>query len=301
MATHSNKHEHTPEAVVGHAEKISHVANDALMASAGAVAGGIVGAIAGPAGVVAGASLGALAGGLLQHQADREQHEKATYDAEIDDIDVEEEFFHEARALGAEAPQFDDTAEPIEALRVFKQEHREIERLLLALESWAEGSSPDTLEAGRFASVLQGFVAQWHHAREEDVLFDTLQRTVGERERGMVLAITHEHRLLDALAEELAELGRSPGSWTALQRERAVTVATQYADLLRNDMRQEEGVLHPLAQSLPASAIAAMNTLLENIEPPAGTEPIETLRRTASSLCAAYLRPSGGPLPAGSR
>lgn len=301
MARQTSKRGDSPEVVMEQSDKLAHIANDAIVASAGAVAGGIVGAIAGPVGVVAGASLGALAGGLLQHQADKERHEKAVYDAELDDIDVEEEFFHEARALGAEGPHLDDAElrAPIEIVRVFKQEHREIERLLTALENWAASlDSPtplaqDRLEAARLVLALRGFVAGWHHAREEDLLFDALESVVPERERGMVLAMKHEHRLLERFSEELDELSRSASEWTEVQRQQAIDAATRYTGLLRNDMRQEEGVLYPLAEThLSADARSAMNTRLETYERTSTGEPIETLRRMCGSLCAAYARDS---------
>lgn len=298
MATQTNKRDTSPETALEHADKLAHVADDALVASAGAVAGGIVGAIAGPLGVVAGASLGALAGGLLQHQADKERHEKAVYDAELDDIDVEEEFFHEPRALGAEAPPLDNAKVQahFEAAFVLAQEHREIERLLIALERWAEmlespTPGPDCrAEAARFVAVLRGLVEQWHHAREEEVLFHALEQAVPDRERGMVLAMNHEHRLLERLCGELDQLSRAPGEWTRAQRQQAIDAANRYAGLLRNDIQQEESILYPLALShLSADARAAIDTQLKAHPGAApGVEPIEALRRSAASLCEEY-------------
>src|SRR4051812_32814737 len=125
-----------PQRLLERHEKLGHVANDVIDASVGALAGGAMGVLAGPPGILVGAAAGALAGGLLGHQADIERQEREVHDREVDDIDAEEEFFGQARALGLVASQT-PAATQLRALVRLRREHRIIERVLDAFERWA--------------------------------------------------------------------------------------------------------------------------------------------------------------------
>lgn len=79
-------------------DTIAHASIEVLTAVTGALGGGAIGILAGPVGVVLGACTGALIGGLVSHQAELERHEKDLHERELDDIDVELEFFKRAQS-----------------------------------------------------------------------------------------------------------------------------------------------------------------------------------------------------------
>jgi len=253
-----------------------------------------MGILAGPIGIVAGAGMGAVTAGLLGHKADAERHESDSRSAAVDEIDAEEEFFHQARALGVAAPAATEARTPFVAIALLRDEHREIERLLAALDHWAGDVAADRggderNEAARFVRVLRSFVADWHHAREEGILFQALDQACSSRERGPVLVMAHEHQLLDRLVAELEALASSARPWGTPERERAIESATTYGDLLRRHIVKEEAVVYPMAEArLASEARREVDVRMEAFALCEGNESLETLGELSASLIAAH-------------
>lgn len=245
-------------------DRFAHVANDVLDASVGAAAGGAIGILAGPVGVVAGAALGAVAGGLLGHQADEERHEAAEHDRELDDIDAEEEFFGHARMLGmtAENDAVVTPHVPFIALQNLKDEHRLIERVLEALEVWAEELfEPDAVdgrtEAVRFVTFFRTFVEESHDMKEEGILFEVMHQAGFSRERAPITVMLREHSTMRELVGELDGFAAKAHPWTDTERERVVGLSVAYADAMRRHIMKEDTVLYPAAElRLPVDARA---------------------------------------------
>ncbi|MBK6516357.1 MAG: hemerythrin domain-containing protein [Polyangiaceae bacterium] len=234
-------------------DKLGHVANDVIDASVGAVAGGALGILAGPVGMVAGAAVGAIAGGLLGHQADNERHEREDRTSEIDDISVEGEFFGAKKGVGiSSSPPPPEGEHSFEALAVLAREHREMERVALAFEAWATRLKPDAAEdprpqCARFVDFFRAFVADVHHAKEEGILFEVLDRTGFSRQSGPISVMAHEHNVLDGILLEIEELAK--GGWGAAELPRLQERVQTYADVLRRHIQKEETVLYPMAEA----------------------------------------------------
>jgi hemerythrin-like domain-containing protein len=185
-------------------------------------------------------------------------------------------------------------------MHVLRGEHREIERLLGALDRWARalagptGCDDPRTEAARFVSVLRGLVADFHHAREEGIVFEVLEQSCASRERGHLAVMTHEHHLLDGLISELDALAGSSAAWDATQRERATDVALTYADLLRRHILKEEAVIYPMAETrISESGRAEIEARLEAFARSEGEDSLCGLRRRTEALVLAHAtRPS---------
>lgn len=231
-------------------DKLGHVANDVIDASVGAVAGGALGILAGPVGMVAGAAVGAIAGGLLGHQADSERQERDTRTSEIDDIDVEGEFFGPRRGVGISSPPPELAS--FEALALLSKEHREIEQVAAAFEAWAaalpaDATSDTSGQCARFVEFFRKFVAEVHHAKEEGILFEVLDRTGFSRQSGPIAVMAHEHQVLDGILGEIEQLALE--KWTPEDLERLRERVRTYADVLKRHIHKEDTVLYPMAEA----------------------------------------------------
>lgn len=101
----SAKKDETPEERLHHKEHRAHVEVEVLDAAAGAAAGAALGILGGPVGVAAGAVIGAATGALLGAQMERNEHEDAMRDKELDAIGLEGAKPKEEEAdAGSEAP-----------------------------------------------------------------------------------------------------------------------------------------------------------------------------------------------------
>jgi len=227
-----------------------------------------------------------LAGGLLGHQTAAERHEKDDTDALMDDIDAEEEFFHEPRSLGVAAPAL-VAAIPFSAVNVLTSEHREIAPLLIALSAWAKELMATTddgrVETARFVGVLRSFVTDWHHAREEGILFQTLDLNCPAHERGPVAATVCEHGQLNGLLASMDELSRLPAPWSAQQREEVAHAASSYCELLHRDIATEEAVVFPMAEARLSASSNEMGDRFEAFTRTMGA-PLTSVREVIASL-----------------
>lgn len=80
------KQDKTPEERLQSNEHRAHVEVEVLDAAAGAAAGAALGILGGPVGMAAGAVIGAATGALLGAQMERDEHEHAMHDKELDAI-----------------------------------------------------------------------------------------------------------------------------------------------------------------------------------------------------------------------
>jgi hemerythrin-like domain-containing protein len=142
----------------------------------------------------------------------------------------------------------------MEATQVLMEEHRAIERVLVALESAAEMVEEGRtvrpalfIEATDFA---RGFVDGCHHKKEERVLFKSLVAH-GLPSRGepvQVMLEEHEQaRKYVGLMRNAAE--KWAGGETS-SRQEVLSNAREYASLLRRHIAKEDGVLFPMADKV---------------------------------------------------
>lgn len=114
-----------------------------------------------------------------------------------------------------------------------KEEHLLIEHMVGSLRTFAASAGAPESDRRAFAEFFERFAGDYHHEREEQVLFPALETEASlPRERGPMAAITEDHRALDALLETYLREGNP-------------SVANVYADLLLHHIDAENSVLFP--------------------------------------------------------
>lgn len=168
-------------------------------------------------------------------------------------------------------------------------EHREIESLTDSLVRWSQGMAyrraDERREATRFVHVLRSFVADWHHALEDAILFQMLDAACTPRDRRTVAVMLQEHLRLDNLVAELALLAAAKAPWSASDRARVDEVARSYAALQRVHIAKEEKLVFPMAQMVLGSAARKeIDTRFAAFACSEGDESLASLRTLSSSL-----------------
>ncbi|MDD2270919.1 MAG: hemerythrin domain-containing protein [Desulfuromonadaceae bacterium] len=131
-------------------------------------------------------------------------------------------------------------------------EHRLILRMIALMERNAPRTADGSYSNWQFyldgVDFIRNFADRFHHAKEEDVLFEALVKNGMPREHSPIAAMLMEHDQGRAFvkAMETAALEALDG-----QSGREQTIATNalaYAALLREHIAKEDEVLYPLAE-----------------------------------------------------
>jgi hemerythrin-like domain-containing protein len=144
-----------------------------------------------------------------------------------------------------------------DAIALLMREHRTIERVLDALDVYADAVADgggDPADLARFVGFLRQYADAHHHAKEEDILFVAMTDHGFPRDAGPVAVMLQEHRMGRELVATLADLASS-NDWSGAARTRVREVAHGFTELLRHHIQKEDNVLYPMALSrLPAAA-----------------------------------------------
>jgi hemerythrin-like domain-containing protein len=131
-------------------------------------------------------------------------------------------------------------------------EHRLILRMIALLERNAPRTADGTYTNWHFyldgVDFIRNYADRFHHAKEEDVLFEALVKNGMPREHSPVAAMLMEHDQGRAFvkAMETAALEELSGQ---TGRERIIADnALAYAALLREHIAKEDEILYPLAE-----------------------------------------------------
>jgi len=174
-------------------------------------------------------------------------------------------------------------------------EHRLIEKALDALEAWVAKLGPandlnDKAELARFVQFIRGFADDYHHGKEEDILFVAMVEHGFPREAGPIAAMLHEHDLGRKLVGILDGLAQQAAPWVDDDRTALGRTAREFASLLRQHIQKEDQVLYPMARArLPAPVqeeIAVRFQVFEEQQVSNGAAP--RLRALGASLIAAH-------------
>lgn len=151
------------------------------------------------------------------------------------------------------------------AIEILMQEHRNIERVLDAMQTMA-----DRLERGGdvrpgFFLEAAGFFADYadgvHHHKEEDVLFDSIIAGGMPAEHGPIPVMLMEHEQGRALIRSIRDAARRLERGDDSARRELVSRARGYIALLRDHIAKEDEVLFPMADEL--LSVAAQAEVLE--------------------------------------
>ncbi len=131
-------------------------------------------------------------------------------------------------------------------------EHRLILRMITLLERNAARTTDGSYSNWKFyldgVDFIRNFADRFHHAKEEDILFEALIKNGIPREHSPVAAMLMEHKQGRAfvMAMETATLEAVNGQ---SGRERIIADnALAYGALLREHIDKEDGILYPLAE-----------------------------------------------------
>lgn len=138
----------------------------------------------------------------------------------------------------------------MKAIELLMQEHRLIERVLIALELAADNLQHGGVVPPRFfldaADFLTGFADGCHHRKEEGVLFRAMIAGGARMGDGAIALMTLEHEEGRAYTQALRDAARrmdtDPAAKTLVTRH-----ARHYIELLRGHIEKEDEVLFPMA------------------------------------------------------
>lgn len=132
------------------------------------------------------------------------------------------------------------------------QEHRLILRMLAILERKAELTARGADEDYRFyleaVDFIRNFADRFHHAKEEDVLFEALVNNGMPRANSPVAAMLLEHDQGRTFVKALEEAATEALAGQSGRDREIADNALGYLNLLREHISREDGILYPLAE-----------------------------------------------------
>jgi hemerythrin-like domain-containing protein len=180
-------------------------------------------------------------------------------------------------------------------IAILMQEHRMIELGLDALcgfgSAAASGDEIDRADLPKLVEFFREYADAKHHAKEEDILFQTMVANGFPSQGGPIAVMLHEHTIGRGLVGELAELSAA-GAWTDEQRADVARAADEFADMLRSHIQREDEILYVMArQHLPAAAMTEVTERTDAVELDyAGRGETARLEQIATSLADRYAR-----------
>ncbi|HLE43851.1 MAG TPA: hemerythrin domain-containing protein [Methylomirabilota bacterium] len=181
--------------------------------------------------------------------------------------------------------------DPIETLM---NEHRVIERVLDALEAFADEAqrkgSTEKEELVRFVAFLREFADACHHGKEEDILFRTMIEHGFPANGGPIAVMLHEHDQGRALVRALRGKSEQAAPWSADDLRAVAEAVHGFAGLLHAHIHKEDAVLYPMAeQHLPPEVMARVGAECERYEAEkTGAGEHERFHALAEALVARY-------------
>ncbi len=131
-------------------------------------------------------------------------------------------------------------------------EHVLIKRMLALIERFAPLTESGEFSNWQFylegADFIRQYADRFHHAKEEDVLFEALIENGMPRENSPVAAMLMEHDLGRAYVRSFAEAAAEAAAGGKAERQVIAESALAYAALLREHIAKEDDILYPLAE-----------------------------------------------------
>jgi hemerythrin-like domain-containing protein len=182
----------------------------------------------------------------------------------------------------------------MDAIETLMNEHRTIERVLDALEAFADEAarkgSTEKEELARFVTFIRDFADRCHHGKEEDILFQAMIENGFPSNGGPIAVMLHDHAQGRALVQVLRAKAEQEAPWSAEDLRAVAGAAHGFADLLHAHIHKEDAVLYPMAeQHLPAEVMAGVSADCARYEAEkAGTGEHERLHALGEALVARY-------------
>lgn len=133
-------------------------------------------------------------------------------------------------------------------------EHRLIKRMLALLERHAPRTASGEYTNWQFyldgVDFIRYYADRFHHAKEEDVLFEALVANGMPRQNSPVAAMLMEHDQGRAYVQTMEEAALKAKEGIPGQEQLIAASALAYATLLREHISREDEILYPLAERL---------------------------------------------------
>lgn len=140
------------------------------------------------------------------------------------------------------------------ATEALKKDHRVIEKMLNILEAASkkiEGGEDIPAEFLKKASdFIRNFADNYHHGKEEDILFKTMEERGFPRESGPVAVMLAEHDEGRGYARALAEEIEKYAAGDIGAKKRIAESARNYAGLLSQHIQKEDNILYMMADNI---------------------------------------------------
>jgi len=181
----------------------------------------------------------------------------------------------------------------MKAIETLMNEHQIILEVLDALEKFAadisSGRTKDHRDFAHFAEFFSSFADRFHHGKEEDILFEEMQRHEFSKNAGPLAVMYYEHDLGRSKVRLMREAGESD-TWNEDIRSRTHNAAATYVTLLRNHIDKEDNVLYPMAQQrLPEEVFTDMAHRFDDFKTHTfGTDAHTALRSLGERLIKKY-------------
>ncbi len=130
------------------------------------------------------------------------------------------------------------------------QEHDLIERMLPVLRKAAHALQADEnfplAPFEQAVDFIRNFADKRHHGKEEDILFQLMQKKGMPAEGGPIGVMLHEHQLARNCTAELAQAIDKVRAGDKSAIKTIIENARYYADLLANHIYKENNILYPM-------------------------------------------------------
>jgi hemerythrin-like domain-containing protein len=166
----------------------------------------------------------------------------------------------------------------MQSIDILMNEHRNIERVVDALERAAAHLARGGVVRPAFFTEAAGFFADYadgvHHAKEEGVLFGAIIDSGMPASEGPIPVMLEEHGEARLFTRALRTAAKRLESGDALAAADVIYAARRYAALIRDHIAKEDEVLFPMAAQMMSpdaeSAVAAGMQRLEALETGSG-------------------------------
>lgn len=139
------------------------------------------------------------------------------------------------------------------------EEHRLILRMITLLEQNAARTAAGGHDNWQFyldgVNFIRNYADRFHHAKEEDVLFDALVKNGMPRDNSPVGAMLMEHEQGRAHVRAMEVAVREALEGLPDREQVVVENALAYAELLREHISKEDSILYPLAERVIPEAM----------------------------------------------
>lgn len=138
-------------------------------------------------------------------------------------------------------------------------EHQLILRMIALLEQNAPRTAAGQYSNWQFyldgIDFIRQYADRFHHAKEEDVLFEALVKNGMPKEHSPVAAMLMEHDLGRAFVKNMEEAVREAQAGRSSSYQAIADNALGYAELLKQHIAKEDTILYPLSERVLPEAV----------------------------------------------